>query len=510
MKLEDIVGTHRELAGQRSRKAKLATLAERLRAAAPEEVPVVACWLAGKLPQGRIGVGPAAVRKAAEVAPEPGALEVLEIHESLTRFAALGGPGSAREREQLLGSLFARADADARSFLARLLLGELRQGASEGLSVDAIALAAEASPEKVRRAFMLSADLGSVASAALFGEPGALEAFDLQLFRPVLPMLASPAEDPAAAIERHGRAGFEWKLDGARVQVHRQGQDVRVYSRRQNDVTSAVPELVESVLALPARELILDGEVLALQPDGAPHPFQTTMRRFGRRAKVEAMREALPLSTFFFDCIRIDGETLLDRSWEDRVRVLGEVLPAPMQIPRCVTDDPSEAEAFWNDALAAGHEGLMAKSLQAPYAAGSRGAEWLKLKPAHSFDLVVLAAEWGSGRRKGWLSNLHLGARDPESGAWVMLGKTFKGLTDELLAWQTEALLARETGRDDYTVFVRPELVVEIAVGGVQASPHYPAGLALRFARVRRYRPDKELAQVTSLDEVRALAPAVS
>jgi DNA ligase 1 len=336
------------------------------------------------------------------------------------------------------------------------------------------------------------------------GEQG-LNEFDLTLFRPLQPMLAEPAVDPKDAIERLGRAVFELKLDGARVQVHRQGEQVKVYTRALNEVTYAVPELVELVRALPAEELVLDGEVIALREDGSPLPFQETMRRFGRKLDVASLQKTMPLSTFFFDCLHLDGESLLNAGTEARIAAMSRVVPLANQPSRMVTSSLEEAEAFFQDALDRGHEGVMAKAPDAPYFAGSRGASWLKLKQAHTFDLVVLAAEWGSGRRQGWLSNLHLGARDADNGGFVMLGKTFKGLTDELLRWQTEQLLARETHRDDYTVYVRPELVVEIALNDVQTSPHYPAGLALRFARVKRYRPDKAPSEADTLAQIRAL-----
>jgi DNA ligase-1 len=318
-------------------------------------------------------------------------------------------------------------------------------------------------------------------------------------------MLASPAEDVAEALGELGEAALEWKLDGGRIQVHKAGGDVRVFTRRLNDVTAALPEIVEAVRALPARELILDGEALALHPDGRPRPFQVTMQRFGRRLDVEALRAELPLRPFFFDCLYADGGSLLDRPGAERFAALAERAPSALVVPRLVTSDVASAEAFLRDALARGHEGAMAKSLGAPYAAGARGREWLKLKPAHTLDLVVLAAEWGHGRRRGWLSNLHLGARDAASGGFVMVGKTFKGLTDELLAWQTRRLLELEVARDAWTVRVRPEVVVEVAVGGVQASPQYPGGVALRFARVKRYRPDKRPEDADTLAALAAL-----
>jgi DNA ligase-1 len=385
------------------------------------------------------------------------------------------------------------------------MLGELRQGALESLLLDAIALASGVPAAAVRRAQMLSGDLREIVETAFTRGEAGLNEVDLTLFRPLQPMLAEPAVDPADALERLGRAVFETKLDGARVQVHRSGDKVRVYTRSLNEVTYAVPELVELVRALPADELVLDGEVIALRDDGSPLPFQETMRRFGRKLDVAGLQKSLPLSTFFFDCLHLDGHSLLNAATEQRIAAMARVIPLANQPSRIITGELAEAEAFFQSCLDRGHEGVMAKALTAPYFAGSRGASWLKLKQAHTFDLVVLAAEWGSGRRSGWLSNLHLGARDEENGGFVMLGKTFKGLTDELLRWQTEQLLARETQRDDYTVYVRPELVVEIALNDVQTSPHYPAGLALRFARVKRYRPDKQASEADTLAQIRAL-----
>jgi DNA ligase 1 len=346
-----------------------------------------------------------------------------------------------------------------------------------------------------------------VAAAALAGGEAALGALGIELFRPLQPMLAQSAEDVREALERltgpgAGEVSFEVKLDGARVQVHRRGDEVRVFSRRLNEVTAAVPEVVEAALALPAREIILDGEVIALRPDGAPHPFQVTMRRFGRKLDVAGLRGALPLSPFFFDCLWLDGRELLAAPLAERVAALASLATQEMRVERLVTADAGAAEAFLRRTLAAGHEGVMAKALDAPYEAGSRGQGWLKVKEVKTLDLVVLAAEWGSGRRHGWLSNLHLGARDP-AGGFVMLGKTFKGMTDEVLAWQTERLLALATRREGHVVHVRPELVVEIAYNDLQASPHYPGGLALRFARLEGYRPDRTPQDADTIDTVR-------
>jgi len=374
--------------------------------------------------------------------------------------------------------------------------------------LDAIAQAAALPAADVRRAAMYAGGLPAVAKGALAEGAKGLAAFSIQLLQPVQPMLAQPAEDIRAALAQLGVAAFDWKLDGARVQVHKAGDEVRVFTRSLNDVTGAVPEVVEAVRPLAARELILDGEAIALAPSGAPHPFQVTMRRFGRKLDVEAMRGELPLSVFFFDCLRRDAEDLVDRPARERFDALAAALPSGLVIPRLVTGDPAAAEAFFEDAVGRGHEGVIAKALDAPYEAGRRGSTWLKLKRAQTLDLVVLAAEWGHGRRNGWLSNLHLGALDPARGEFVMLGKTFKGLTDEILAWQTEAFLARAIARDAYTVYVRPEIVVEIEFNELQASPQYPGGLALRFARVKRYRPDKRPDEADTIETVRAIYAA--
>jgi DNA ligase-1 len=373
--------------------------------------------------------------------------------------------------------------------------------------LEAVAAAADLPPAEVRRAATFAGGMPQVARAALHG--GGLEQFSIRLMQPVLPMLAQPAEDVAAALAELGTALFEWKLDGARIQVHKAGDEVRVFTRNLNEVSSRVPEVVSALKGV-AGDLILDGEAIALRGDGRPHPFQLTMRRFGRKTDDEALRNALPLSVFFFDCLLRNGEPVVDRGARERHDILRQLLPAAIVAPSMITDDTAKANAFYEDALARGHEGVMAKALDAPYEAGRRGAGWLKLKRAKTLDLVVMGVEWGSGRRKGWLSNLHLGARDPRTGGFVMLGKTFKGLTDEILEWQTRELLARELRRDEWTVYVRPELVVEIAFNDVQSSSQYPGGMALRFARLKGYRPDKRSEEADTIDTVREIFEAQS
>jgi DNA ligase-1 len=501
MELERLVLVVEQVRGTRSRTEKLSFLSGLLRAARGEDAALAALYLSGKVPQGRVGVGWRTLRGlATEAPPEGDRLSLRDVKTVLDRVAGLSGPGANAARTQALRALFARAHDGERRFLASLLLGELRQGAEEGLVQEAVAMAAGVPPADLRQAAMLGGDLGAVARAALEEGARGLERFSLHPLVPVSPMLASSAASVPEALERLGRAAFEYKVDGARVQLHRAGDTVRVFTRQLQDVTSRVPELVELARELPTTEAVLEGEAIALREDGRPRPFQETMRRFSRSRDVEGARRATPLTPYFFDCLYVEGEgPLLGRPYADRAAWLARLVPGAL-LPRLVTDDASEAQRFFEAALAAGHEGLMAKSLSAPYVAGQRGFHWLKLKAAKTLDLVVLAAEWGSGRRRGWLSNLHLGARD--AGGFVMLGKTFKGLTDKMLRWQTERLLSLEERRDEWTVFVRPELVVEVAFSDVQESPRYPARLALRFARVKRHRPDKPAAEADTLETV--------
>jgi DNA ligase-1 len=503
VQLCELVAVSEAVGATRGRLEKIAHLASLLERTPPDEVEIAAAFLTGTMRQGRIGIGYAAISEARDVpaatAPQLSLGEVDRVFEGL---AALSGTGSATERTRRLRALMSRATAAEQDFLARLLFGELRQGALEGVLADAVARAARVAPARIRRAAMLAGSLAGVARAALVDGEQALDAMVIVPLRPLQPMLADSAADIADALTELGEASLEYKLDGARIQVHKSGDEVKVFTRNLRDVTDAVPEVVAVANRLSAREAIIDGEAIALRPDGTPHPFQVTMKRFGRRLEVDALRASLPISPFFFDLLYLDGAPVIDEPLTHRVALLDALVPENARVPRLLTADTDRASAFAERALAAGHEGVMAKAPGGLYAAGRRGAAWLKVKQARTLDLVVLAVEWGSGRRRGTLSNLHLGARDEERGGFVMLGKTFKGLTDELLAWQTRELLAREIGREGHIVHVRPELVVEIAFNDIQESPHYPGRLALRFARVKRYRTDKDVAQADTFGAV--------
>jgi DNA ligase-1 len=508
--LFDLVQTSATVGMTSARLAKVRAIAAQLRALDADEIAIAAQYLSGSAPQGRFGIGYTVLRKASdsEAAPEP-TLTILETDRRLGEIAVMRGSGASALRAAALRALFALATGAEREFLVRLLAGELRQGALEGVMVDAIAAAAGLPAAPVRRAMMYAKSVGAVARAALVDGEAGLGAFALETLSPIAPMLAQTASDPADALRQlGGEAVFEWKMDGARIQAHKAGDVVRLYTRNLNDVSAAIPEIVEAVRALPAPDLILDGEAIAFDANGRPHPFQITMRRFGRRLDVEALRAELPMRAVFFDCLRLDARSLADLPLRERHAALVNAVPAAVRIPRIVTASADEAQAFYDAAIAAGHEGVMAKALDAPYEAGSRGAGWLKIKRAHTLDLVVIAAEWGHGRRTGKLSNLHLGALDPATGEYVMLGKTFKGLTDAMLEWQTKELLAREVRSDGYTVHVRPELVAEIAFSDLQASPRYPGGLALRLARVKRYRDDKRADEADTMDSVRRIYDA--
>ncbi len=508
--LDALVETSGRVARDSSRRAKIAQLGQFLRTTRGDETGIAVAYLSGTLRQGRTGIGHAAIRDAMPAAHAPAAsLTLAEVDATLERIAGVAGAGSAAQRKALLGQLFARATPVEAEFLARLMVGELRQGALEGLMIDAVAAAAGIEPGIVRRAAMAGGGIAAIAPAAMQeGAPG-LSRYKLALFQAVAPMLAQPADDIDDAFARvDGEAAVEWKLDGARVQVHKLGEEVRIYSRTGNDVTKATPEIVGVARSLPAHAAILDGEAIALTQSGAPYPFQETMSRFGRVLDIEAMRAKMPLSVFFFDCLRSGDDDLVALPCAARWSRLAELLGGRHMTPRIVTVDAGAARAFYADAIARGHEGVMIKTLAAPYDPGARSAAWLKVKRIHTLDLVVLAAEWGHGRRRGFLSNLHLGALDPATGEYVMLGKTFKGMTDAILAWQTEALLQREVSRDAWSVYVRPELVVEVTFNDLQASPRYPGGLALRFARIKGYRPDKRPGEADTMDAVRAIYAA--
>lgn len=504
MLFEEIARVSADVAATRSKLAKVARLAEALGQASADEMAVAVAYLSGLLPQGTIGVGWAALREPPPPAASP-TLELFEVNDAVSHIAAIAGPGSQAARREALGGLFERATEHEQRFLTGLLLGELRQGALEGVMVEAVAKVAEIPASDVRRAVMVAGELGPVASVALAEGSAGLSTFRLTVLRPVQPMLAQTGDDLESAFARICPARIEWKLDGARLQVHRLGDEVRAFTRNLADISDRTPEIVEAVKALEVEAIVLDGEAIALGPDERPRPFQETMSRFGSRVNVAELRQAVPLSPFFFDCLHLDGEDLIDQPANRRLEALERRLPAALRVPSAVTDDPAEGQRFLSDALARGHEGVMVKSLAAPYEAGRRGAGWLKVKVAHTLDLVVLAAEWGHGRRSGKLSNLHLGARDAESGGYVMLGKTFKGMTDQMLAWQTERLLGLETRSDGHVVHVRPELVVEIAFDGVQTSSRYPGGMALRFARVKGYREDKRPDEADTVETVRAI-----
>ena len=508
--LADLVGTSQRVGAHPGRLRKVRELAAFLRVLPSQEVETAVHYLSGETPQGRIGIGYSTLRASASHAAGGAAtLSIAEVDRCLDTVAGTRGAGSSAQRAAALRDLFSRATPPEQAFLLRLLVGELRQGALVGVMVDAVAAAAGLPAAEVRRAAMYSKSLGAVARAALLDGGDALGRFRLELFSPVAPMLAQTAADVTEALQDlSGDVAFEWKMDGARIQLHKVADDVRVYTRGLNEVTGAVPEIVDEARGFSAHALVLDGEAIAFDAAERPLPFQITMRRFGRKLNVEKLRAELPIRAFYFDCLHSDGQDIADRPTRERFQALVAAVPAALRIPRLITRSLPAARAFYEAALAAGHEGLMAKSLDAAYEAGNRGASWLKIKRAHTLDLVVIAAEWGHGRRTGKLSNLHLGALDPATGEYVMLGKTFKGLTDALLEWQTKEFLARETHRDQWTVYIRPELVAEIAFSDLQASSRYPGGLALRLARVKRYREDKSAAEADTMDTVRHLYAA--
>ncbi len=521
MLLAEVVEASARVAATPARTAKISALAELLRRLPPDEVEPAVGFLVGEPRQGRIGVGWATLAKrrgfSAGTVPETttipaeneepdGRITVGELDRALSELSATTGAGSVAARGALIDGVLARATRAEVDFIADLLTGGLRQGALEGVMAEAVAKAAEVPAAAIRRACMLAGDLGRTAAVALAEGRAGLDAVGLEVLRPVQPMLASTAADVAEAIAGLGLSSVEWKLDGVRLQVHKAGNEVRIYTRNLNDITDRMPEVVTIVRGLPAEQVVLDGEALTMTEAARPQPFQLTMSRVGRRQSgtPEDFTARIGVAPHFFDCLHLDGEDLLDRPLLDRLAAL-ERVAGPWRIPGEVTDDPATAATVLQAALAAGHEGVVVKGAHSPYEAGRRGQSWRKVKMARTFDLVVLGAEWGHGRRKGWLSNLHLGARDPRTGEFVMVGKTFKGLTDKTLAWQTERFLELETRREGITVFVRPEIVAEVALDGVQTSTRYPGGVALRFARLKTYRSDKSPAEADTIDSLRAL-----
>jgi DNA ligase 1 len=495
--LADAVTASQDVTETSSRSQKIAILAELLRSLEPSEVPPAVGFLAGVPRQGRVGVGYSTIY-GLEVAPaaEP-SLTIEELDRAIVEVQETTGSGSAGKRKQILGELLGRATAPEADFIKRLFTGDLRQGALAGLMIDAVAKAAGVPGELARRALMLSGDLTRTAEIAISSGEEGLRDVGFEIFRPIFPMLASTAASVPEAVESFECASVEWKLDGIRIQIHRRGDEVRIYTRNLNEITESLPGIVEAVRRIPVDQAVFDGEALWMGEHG-PAPFQDTVSQIDRDAP------PVGIVTFLFDVLHVDGEDLLDTPLEERAARLDAIAPQ-LRIPSVMTSDPDAATRVMEEALAAGHEGVVVKDAASQYNAGRRGKAWRKVKPVRTYDLVVLGAEWGHGRRQGWLSNLHLGARDPRTGEFVMVGKTFKGLTDELLEWQTKELAERETSRRGIAVFVDPELVVEIALDGVQSSTRYPGGVALRFARVKRYRPDKSAAEADTIDDLRAL-----
>jgi DNA ligase-1 len=495
--LADVVSASREVTATSSRSAKISILAQLLTSLEPSEVPIVVGFLSGVPRQGRIGIGYATVYGIQQRPADAPSLTIHDLDRAIAEIETATGTGSATTRKRLLDEVFERATEHESGFLRRLFTGELRQGALAGVMADAVAKAAGASGELTRRALMLSGDLARTAEIALTAGDQGLEGVGFEIFRPILPMLASTSATVEEAMSGFEHASVEWKLDGIRIQIHRRDQEVRIYTRNLNDITAALPGIVAAVLRLPVERAVLDGEALWMGEHG-PASFQDTVSQIDRDAPPEG------IVTFLFDLLHVDGEDLVDMPLQSRAATLDSIAPQ-LRIPAVLTSEPEEGQRVLEASLDAGHEGVVVKDASSLYAAGRRGKAWRKVKPVRTYDLVVLGAEWGHGRRQGWLSNLHLGARDPASGQFVMVGKCFKGLTDELLEWQTAELLTRESARRGIAVLVRPELVVEIALDGVQSSTRYPGGIALRFARVKRYRPDKNAEEADTIDDLRAL-----
>ncbi|MBK3576303.1 ATP-dependent DNA ligase [Streptomyces sp. MBT65] len=510
MLLTRLAHVSQEVAATSARSRKIALLAELFRDAEADDVPIVIPYLAGRLPQGRLGIGWKVLSRSVAPAPEP-TLTVREVDARLTALGKVSGAGSQAERARLVGELMGAATADEQRFLFGLITGEVRQGALDAVAVEGLAEATGAPATDVRRAVMLAGSLQTVAEALLADGPASLDRFRLTVGRPVLPMLAHSATSVAEAVEKLGACAVEEKLDGIRVQVHRDGEVVRLYTRTLDDITDRLPELTAAALELRGERFILDGEVISFDEDGRPRSFQETAGRVGSRVDVATAAGTVPVSPVFFDALSVDGRDLLDLPFAERHAELARLVPEPMRVRRTLASGPEDvpaAEAFLAETLRRGHEGVVVKGLDAPYSAGRRGASWLKVKPVHTLDLVVLAAEWGHGRRTGKLSNLHLGARNPD-GSFAMLGKTFKGMTDAVLTWQTERLQELAVESDGHVVTVRPELVVEIAYDGLQRSTRYPAGVTLRFARVVRYREDKRAEEADTVETLLAAHPEV-
>ncbi len=501
--IRDLVELSKRVASTTKKKEKVSLLVYLFRKAKGQEIALIARYLSGRLSQARPGIGWATLQEVLQDLPDQfHSVSLIEMDRLLERISREKGTGSLERKVRLLRGLFSSIQHDEKEFLTGLMMGEIRQGASEGLMLEAIAQASSLPVDGLRQSLMFSGDIGKVAQVALEEGIAGLSHFQPTLFSPISPMLANPVEGEAEALERLGEAGFEFKIDGARIQVHKEKEEVRIFTRHLKDITDSIPEIVELTRTFQFENAIFEGEAIALREDGKPLPFQVTMRRFGRIQDLERLEKEIPLAPYFFDLLYCDGESLFHQPYRERFDLLSRKVPSEHMIRRVITGNEKEAQDFLKRSLEAGHEGLMAKGLGSLYTAGHRGYAWLKIKPAQTLDLVVLAAEWGHGRRKEWLSNLHLGARDPGSGNFIMLGKTFKGLTDEMLRWQTIRLLELEISRDKWTVYVKPELVVEVAFNDIQESPRYPGGLALRFARVKNFRTDKSPLEADTIQKI--------
>lgn len=504
--LSDIVTVSKRVSETKRKKEKIFLISNFLKNCRGEEISIASSYLSGEISARSLGIGWAILERVIRnsiLNPRP--INLIELDRFFNEISNLSGKGSLEKKIKLLQILFSSINDEERRFLIGLITGELRQGVLEGIVLEAIADASNIPLQLIRQAFMFSSDIGEVARVALEEGIQGLSRFKPRLFHPIAPMLANTAEKEEDPLIRWGKVACEFKIDGARIQIHKEREDVRVFTRNLKEVTESIPEIIELARGLPLNQAIFEGEIFAIKPDGRPMPFQITMRRFGRIQDVENLKKEIPLSSYFFDLLYIDGESLLNEPYQKRFQILSKYIPKKYVIPRIIATEKNDILEFIKKSLTEGNEGIMAKSIDSPYVAGHRGYYWLKIKPAKTLDLVVLGAEWGHGRRKGYLSNLHLGARDPESGKFIMLGKTFKGITDQMLKWQTEKLLSIEIDRDERTVYVEPKLVVEIAFDSLQKSPRYPGGLALRFARVKNYREDKSPHDADTIQKVREI-----